>query len=120
MFQHKIITLLLISVFIWGSVSPAAAGYVYVPDPAVQTTQTVVYQQIPPQTVVIRESIPPVYVRESPCLSEETLLMTGVGTLVGGILLENIWDSNHHHSYHPAPLGPVFNRHRHFKLRHRR
>ena len=110
MLYHQFITLSLTAAFAFLSVSPAWAGYVYVPD-TVPQTQTVIYQQTPAQTVIVRETVPaPVYVQETPRISGETLFLAGAGTLIGGAILHSIWDRHHH--YRPAPPRPHFGGHK--------
>ncbi len=117
MFCHQFITFSLTAAFAFLSVSPAFAGYVYVPDTVTQT-QTVIYQQTPAQTVIVRETAPAtVYMRETPSVSGETLFMAGIGTLIGGAVLHSIWDRHHH--YRPAPPQLHFGGHKGFKP-HRR
>ncbi len=113
MLYHQFITLSLTAAFAFLSGTPALAGYVYVPD-TVPQTQTVVYQQAPAQTVIVREPAPTtVYVQEAPRISDETLFLAGAGTLIGGAILHSIWDRHHH--YRPAPPRLHFGGHKGFK-----
>ena len=110
MLYHQFITFSLTAAFAFLSVSPAVAGYVYVPD-TVPQTQTVIYQQTPAQTVIVRETVPAtVYVQEAPRISGETLFLAGAGTLIGGAILHSIWDRHHH--YRPAPPRLHFGGHK--------